>query len=237
MDPQQAAHAHGTLHTGGTFAGHVVPGTMLVLWALVWTAEALARGRVEPRPTLERSRLLPVLKVALPLVGVWIEIPGQGWDPPDVMANWQHVTMYGAFALSGIVDLLAAPGLLAPGATYLAYAAAHANAAFLFWSHGEGALVADAVHRLLVLAFALASASALVEAVRPGSATRWLRTAALFLVGAWFFVAAWILYRSGWDLADPVREGWAYLAFSWTAAATATLVLAARLAAGRRSTA
>jgi hypothetical protein len=226
---------HELLHVGGTFGGHVLPGAMLSVWALVWAAQALGRGQAEPAPTLERGWVVPLLKVALPLVGVWVEIPGRGWDPADVMANWQHVTMYGAFALSGGVDLLARSGRLSPAATYLAYAGAHANAGFLFWGHAGGAGVPHTVHRLLVLAFALASSVALLEAARPGKVVQWTRIGTLLLVGVWFMVAAWILYRSGWDLADPVREGWSYLAFSWSALAVAVFALGARLAAGRRS--
>ena len=54
-------------------------------------------------------------------------------------------------------------------------------------------------------------------------------------LGAWFIVAAWILYRSGWDFTDPVREGWTYMIFSWTAIGASVLTLGARLAARLRS--
>ena len=224
----------------GTFAGHILPGALLVAWALVWMAQAI-RGSSSSTSTrtLESSGAVAVLKIALPLAGMFAEIPGQGWPPgrgwpPDaILMNWQHVTMYGVFALSGVVDVLARRGALSPQATFAAYAAAQANAGFLFAAHGGHGGVEGLVHLLLVLVFAGAAATALLEAWRPTEGLAWARRGALLAVGAWFLVIAWILYRSGWDMADPVREGWVSMIFAWTMAGAAAVTVLARLAAGR----
>ena len=214
----------------GTFWGHALPGTLFILWALLWIAQAYLRGGTEPAErTLESGSGMPWVKVGLAAVGVWIEIPGQGWYPQDVMMNWQHVTMYSVFGLSGVVDLLARRGLLAAEATYVAYGAGMANAGFLFWGHSSHGGVEGLIHAVLALVFFLVAGLALVELARPGSGLRWGRIGTQLALGSWFIVGAWILYRSGWDLGDPVREGWTYLAFSWTATGSAVVTVAALL--------
>lgn len=228
------------MHTeavAGTFWGHALPGSLFIVWALYWIGQAIARGGRPPAGrALESGAVLPVVKIVLTAVGVWIEIPGDGWYPQDVMMNWQHVTMYSVFGLSGVVDLLARRGLLSDQATYTAYAAAMANAGFLFWGHSSHGGVEGIIHAVLALVFFTVAALAVVEILRPSQGTAWGRIGAQLLLGGWFIVGAWIIYRSGWNLADPVREGWTYTVFSWTAAVASVATLAALLAArGRRA--
>ncbi|MGD2045081.1 MAG: DUF716 domain-containing protein [Gemmatimonadota bacterium] len=222
----------------GTFWGHALPGSLLILWALYWVGEAILGGdEVAPGRTLESGLVLPIVKIVLAVVGVFIEIPGDGWYPQDVMMNWQHVTMYSVFGLSGIVDLLARRGLVSGRATYVAYAAAMANAGFLFWGHSSHGGVEGIIHAVLALVFFAVAALAVVEILKPSEGMVWGRIGAQLLLGSWFIVGAWIIYRSGWDLADPVREGWTYTVFSWTAAGASIATLAALFAAraARRS--
>jgi hypothetical protein len=238
---EQHVHA-GAVEVTGTLAGHLLPGTLFIVWALVWMSQAVVRRDPDrgDQP-LESGLAMPVLKIVLPVVGMWAEIPGQGWPPgrgwpaDAILMNWQHVTMYGVFALSGMVDLLARRGALSAQATLATYAAAHANAGFLFWAHGAHGGVPGVVHSLLVLAFAGAAGTALVELARPSRGTAWARRGALLAVGAWFIVVGWILYVSAWDLGDRVREGWSYMLFSWTVAAVAAVTIAFRVIAGRRA--
>lgn len=219
----------------GTFGGHALPGSLFIAWALYWIAQSVARGGASaPGRTLESGVVLPVVKIALATVGVWIEIPGQGWYAQDVMMNWQHLTMYSVFGLSGAVDLLARRRLLSDQATYVAYAAAMTNAGFLFWGHSAHGGVEDIVHTVLALVFFAVAALALIELVRPSSSLTWGRIGAQIVLGAWFIVGAWIIYRSGWDLADPVREGWTYTTFSLTATGASVFTLFALLLARAR---
>lgn len=231
------AHVHDASQASGTLGGHALPGAMFILWALIWMAQtARARSDATARRTLETSLYVPVLKIALPLVGAWIEIPGRGWYPMDVMMGWHHVNMYAVFSLSGVIDLLARRGRLGTGAGHFAYAAASLNAGFLFLVHGEHGGVAGAVHALLAGLFATAALAALVEWWRPSPGGTWTRIGALLAVGSWFMTGGWILYLSGWDLADPIREGWAYLVFSWMLVVVAVLTLGVRLSTGWRRT-
>lgn len=226
--------AHGEV-VSGTFWGHALPGSLLLAWAAYWIGlSALRRGSPDASRTLEPSALLPAVKIGLAAVGVWIEIPGQGWYPMDVMMNWQHVTMYSVFGLTGVVDLLARAGRISPQSTFVAYAAAMANAGFLFWGHSSHGGVEGTIHMILALVFFSVAAVAIAEAVRPSGGLRWGRIGAQVLLGTWFIVGAWIIYRSGWDLDDPVRQGWTYTVFSWTAVAAAAVTLASRFLAGAR---
>lgn len=218
-----------------TFEGHVLPGSMFLIWAVYWIAQRSVR---HPKPRhhglFESGLLLPVAKVLLPLVGVWVEIPGHGWYPGDVMMSWQHVTMYSVFCLSGLVDLAALRGRFAPSSTYAAYAAAQANAGFLFWGHTAHGGVEGLVHMHLAMVFFVVASIAVVEMLRPSPGLAWARIGAQLMLGSWFIVGGWILYRSGWDLSAPFREGWSYMVFSWTAVTITALTVGARVLAGFR---
>jgi hypothetical protein len=228
-------HAAG-MELSSTFEGHVLPGSMFLLWAFIWMAEVFLRRRGGPGRTLESGIFVPLVKVVIPLVGVWVEIPGQGWYPADVMMSWQHVTMYSVFSLSGVVDLLARRGLLSNGSTYVAFAAAHANAGFLFMGHsGHGPIVEGLVHLLLAMVFFSVAGFALAELARPAAGLHWMRMGAQLVLGSWFIVGGWILYRSGWDLAAPFNEGWSSMAFSWLVVAVSVLTVGVRILAGTRT--
>jgi hypothetical protein len=218
-----------------TFEGHVLPGSMFILWALIWIGQNFRAGAFEARDrALESSRLIPVLKVVLPLIGVWVEIPGEGWGPTTTLMSLQHVTMYSAFALTGVVDLLASRGLLSGTATFVAYAAAQANAGWLFWGHAIHEGVDGIVHRILASAFFAVAALAVLEVFRPSAGLAWLRLGTQLVLGSWFILGAWILYLSGWDLAASYNVGRSSMYFSWMVMGIASAVIAAKILADRR---
>jgi hypothetical protein len=139
----------------------------------------------------------------------------------------QHVTMYSAFALTGVVDLLAYKRLLPAAATYVAFAAAQTNAGFLFWGHAIHGGVDGIVHRILAGAFFVVAGVAVLEARRASTGLAWLRAGAQLVLGGWFILGAWVLYLSGWELNNPVNEGRSSMIFSWLVMAAATVVLSA----------
>jgi hypothetical protein len=232
MNHDMMAVTAADLHS--TFEGHVLPGTMFILWALIWMAQRIRQGAsAELSPTLESSLLLPVLKVVLPLVGVWVEIPGQGWGPTTTLMSLQHVTMYSAFAFTGVIDLLAHRGLLPQASTFLAFAAAQTNAGYLFWGHAIHDGVDGIVHRILAIVFFSVAGLAVVEVIRPAAGTGWLRIGAQLVLGTWFILGAWILYLSGWDLSASYNVGRSSMYFSWMVMGIAAVTIGGRILAGR----
>ncbi|XP_025769970.1 transmembrane epididymal protein 1A-like [Puma concolor] len=117
----------------GTLEGHLLPGICLLIFSLhysVMVSLALLRGQrfLKPPLTPKEKRghrwwqLVPVegmMKVAISLTGIITEFfypPGVNrmmmvdWEDPRrpflFYDNWYHVTMYGFFTLSGIVDIV-----------------------------------------------------------------------------------------------------------------------------------
>jgi hypothetical protein len=234
MDHGEHALAAAATDLHSTFEGHVLPGSMFILWALIWLAQRLSRSDAGGGATLESSALLPTLKVVLPLIGVWVEIPGERWGPTATLMSLQHVTMYSAFALTGVVDLLAYKKLLPGATTYVAFAAAQINAGFLFWTHAIHGGVDTAVHRILASAFFVVAAIAILEARRPAVGLGWARIGAQLVLGGWFILGAWVLYLSGWELDNPVNEGRSSMIFSWLVMTASVIVVSAWVFAARR---
>ncbi len=224
-----------TIEVSGTFAGHLYFGLLFTGWAVAWLVDGFARTSGPDDGPLERGSLLPSLKLVLPLIACWFELPNSGWDPDDAMMGWAHIASYFPFALTGCVDLLAQRGRLPPRAGYPAFAAAMLNAAFLFWAHDDHGGVPGASHSLLVLLLASSAGLALLEWTRGGAWLGWVRRGSVLALGTWLLLLTWILYHSGWVMADPIRVGWTYVLFSWNAIAVATLVTSAWLVVDRKS--
>jgi hypothetical protein len=220
-----------------TFEGHALPGSIFILWALFWIGGGLLRGGAigSGGGALESGIFMPIVKLAGATLGIVTEIPGDGWYPMDVAMSWQHVTMYSVFGVSGLVDLAARRGLLSNQATFVAYGLAMANAGMLFWGHSAHGGVEGLVHAILALVFSTVGALAFFEIVRPSEGLAWGRAGAQVLLGTWFIVGAWIIYLSGWDLSDMVRESWTYMVFSWTATLVVALAVSARIVAKART--
>ena len=77
------------MQLSSTFEGHVLPGSMFLIWAVYWIGQRwVGVGQARRAGLLETGIFLPVAKIVLPLIGVWVEIPGHGWYPGDVMMSW-----------------------------------------------------------------------------------------------------------------------------------------------------
>ncbi|GAB5576603.1 transmembrane epididymal protein 1 [Prionailurus iriomotensis] len=117
----------------GTLEGHLLPGICLLFFSLhysVMVSLALLQGQKFLKPPLTPKekrghrwwQLVPVegmMKVAISLTGIITEFfypPGVNrmmmvdWEDPRrpfvFYDNWYHVTMYGFFTLSGVVDIV-----------------------------------------------------------------------------------------------------------------------------------
>lgn len=88
----------------GNFLGHFAPGLIFIALGLWWLAELIFRGPRKPGELLERTIQVPLLKFVVLVIAGYIEMPNSGWFPMDWVMGWHHITVYLAFALSGVVD-------------------------------------------------------------------------------------------------------------------------------------
>lgn len=263
MDATPHAHALPHAHSRGTWGGHVLPGTFFALWGVWWLLSAISRWRctnsADAKATFQsrpfwplstRPLLEPQLKTVLPLVGVLVELwlhpgdvrwrhaldaTGEHWVAHSIV-NWQHATMYSAFALSGVVDWLSASGrvVLPEGVSWACLSGAFFIEAFLLVEHlrMQAGLMWD-IHLLLigaVLANALAvAASAQLQSFTSTLVCAWCTIAQ----GGWFLWQARILYGANpWDREDEDNAMMLPVVFVFHLLAVASLVLAVVSASG-----
>jgi hypothetical protein len=218
----------------GTFVGHLIPGVVFTIWGLWWLWEVAGSGRVrQPGEAVERTLFPPTVKILAVLIALPLELPNSGWQPMDWVMGWHHITGYLGFGLSGVVDLLARRGLVSSRATYFALAGAAINGAVLFYGHGNAPGVEGTAHNLLMLMFFAVAAFTVLELAVPSWNLEWFRIGSMIGLGAWLSITAWILFRSGWDMSDHVREGHVWLRFSWMTMTVAVVTTAGSIRARR----
>ena len=121
------------------------------------------------------------------------------------LAEWQHTAMYGAFAFSALIDLIALyapPDTLPPGAPHAALAGAFALEAGLFGFHLEGTAFDVRAHTLLACLITACAALTTAEAAFPATPILGVaRAHATIMQGVWFCVLARVLFegRRAWD--------------------------------------
>ena len=235
LGAMQHMHAEMAGGASGTLLGHVVAGAGFLAWGLWWLYRALRRGGDVPGAPVDPGLGAPLTKIAFVGVFLFFEMPNRGWQPHDIVMSTHHMTVYAGIGLTGFVDLLARSGRLAARATHLALAAAMFNAGFLFAVHGNPPGAESAAHLLLELTWIAVGAFALLEITYSSALARWYRIGAMTAAGTWLLLISWILFVSGWRLADPLSSSWTYLIFSWNVAAVGALVLIARIAVGRKA--
>jgi hypothetical protein len=219
----------------GTFVGHLIPGIVFTLWGLFWLWELVGSGRArEAGEPVERTLIPPSVKILAVLIALPLELPNAGWRPMDWVMGWHHITGYLAFGLSGLVDLAARRGYLSYRATYLALAGASFLGAILFYGHGNAPGVEGASHSILIMMFFAVGIFSILEIAAPSWRLEWFRIASMIGLGAWLSITAWILFRSGWDMADHAREGHVWLRFAWMIMTVATVTTLASIRVARR---
>ena len=195
--------------------GHVVPGVFFMLWGLLWFRRA-NRGESPFGPPAERW----LVAIAV-IFGVVIELGYTGWVLSDrSVMNYQHATMYVAFALPSLLN-----GKVTERLTYATLAGAFTIAGILFIAHGNPNEVSEAVHVLMAIIFFGAGLMAALEArgpATPGLAfgRSWLTVA----VGIWFLVAAWVLGASHYDFHSMAVVLRVRLFFIWDVGLTGLLL-------------
>lgn len=244
----------------GSFSGHVLPGSLFVLYGAAWIILAMvthlkskasssqAAGKKAKRDhsmangvsffdykrdiglsrkswlpfpcsPLSRVPLEPIIKIVLPFIGILVEafltvikdhqgkphITGSvyhvyqsdGYLNP--LGKLQHITMYGAFVLSGIVDILTIFVKFPHQTSALFLALAFSIEGILFYFHTEGRDTMNVeIHSILTLVIGIC---ALFAFLRTMYATNLLVNLGLgfsiFLQGTWFIQAAYFLYPPG----------------------------------------
>jgi hypothetical protein len=214
----------------GSFVGHLAPGIVFTLWGLWWLLELVGSGRPrELGEPLERTLVPTALKLLAVAVALPLELPNAGWRPMDWVMGWHHITGYLGFGLSGVIDLLARRGLVSARATYLALAGAAFNGAVLFYGHGNAPGVEGSAHNILMMMFFAVGVFSILETAAPSWRFEWFRIGSMIALGAWLSITAWILFQSGWDLADHAREGHVWLRFSWMIMSVTAITTAASI--------
>lgn len=211
----------------GTLLGHLVPGTFFILFAVWWGFSigikhfqaSRSRKRIVYRSTTtfpcffcssSSSRRIPIesyIKLICSILGMIGEfatgfthlynetLKRKVWGFGE--NNAQHITMFLAFGLASIFEILIHKKYSLPdGIDFLANILAYGIEGFLFHFHLHGRNAVDIhVHTLLVYAILFCMISAIWEYNRPEQIlATYARIAGTFLQGVWFYAVGFILY-------------------------------------------
>ncbi|XP_067850748.1 transmembrane epididymal protein 1A-like [Heptranchias perlo] len=209
----------------GTFIGHISPGLAFfsfgILYAVKFSLMVLRGEKIQLlspsrtsgfRSCFKRIPIEGIMKIVYGTLAVMAELfypPGvykliiynkEKPDYPFTHPNeWQHITMYSYFALSGWVDIISQACL--PRRLFLfeniAITIAFYIEALLLYSHMHGKeRVENSVHTLLLLTCFLVCLILTVELWRPNDHILWFtKTCLVMIQGTWLLHAAFILYK------------------------------------------
>ncbi|XP_064602003.1 transmembrane protein 45B-like [Liolophura sinensis] len=233
----------------GSFGGHVLPGSIFILFSFMMSINACVtfhqssrRGKrfksfsffYVPCVRLQRVPLEAVLKLLLTTVGIGIEVyNGFSNGKFVVMGNAQHATMYAYFGFNALTELLVhfkAP--LPRNTEYVTLAMAFMVEGLLFKFHLHGRSQLDVlVHTLLLYVVYACIISVIVEMKYRYSILSPLARAYFLLIqGTWFWQVGFILYNPSpnavpWKADDHGELTLVTLLFAWHALADFIILL------------
>ncbi|XP_029654253.1 transmembrane protein 45B-like [Octopus sinensis] len=235
----------------GTFGGHALPGTFFLLFAFWYTVQIFNRyfqcrkrnARFTSTVTfpctclcgrLKKWPLESIMKIVLVIIGFSGEIiTGLRPGPYVILGNGQHATMFFAFGLSGVVELLLffkAP--LPTDVDYIANILAFTIELVLFTFHLHGRSELDVLlHVLLTYVIIASLISAFIEMkFRHNVLAPLARTYFVMLQGSWFWQVGFILYRpfpgkSPWKGDDHSQMMLITIYFAWHSIACFIIIL------------
>ena len=203
----------------GSFAGHVLPGSFLIIMGVWWTFNILHRYFVSLYVERERYKstatfcttCLPkrfqcthweaVLKIILCVVGMVGEMGTAYGNSREgykfYYGNVQHTTMFFFFGFAGVFDLIQYHGAALPVNTdYMMMFTAFCVEGLLFYFHLDGRPDVDVhLHRLLIIAIGGCAVSTLFEIKTKTNVLLSLsRSCFVILQGTWFYQIAFVLY-------------------------------------------
>lgn len=233
----------------GTLAGHLLPGICFLFTSLYYSvlvSLALLRGQrflQLPLPPKEKQghrwKRVPVLgvgKVVISLTGILAEFfypPGANrmkmvnWEDPRrpfvFSNNWHHITMYGFFMLSGVVDIVsqACQARQSLKLERAAEALAFCVLALLMMAHIENKSILEVrVHILFIVPTFLVSLVLAIEVWVPDQPQLWvLKTWLGLVLSTWMLQLCLVMYipPSGQSWRSENHEDLAFLAifFCW----------------------
>ena len=167
-------------------------------------------------PCLPRFHIEPACKIILPLLGIIIELlvdkDGEGniiFSPATLgdVERLQHGTMYLAFIISGLVDLLSIVVRIPRVTGMLFLSAAFWLEGLLFYFHVGGREMLDVrIHLILVLGIFGCGVATLARMYSPTNLLiNGSFTFAMLFQGTWFIQAAEVLYgnnAAAWNWSD-----------------------------------
>eukprot|EP01024_Parvocaulis_polyphysoides_P044069 TRINITY_DN40505_c0_g1_i4.p1 TRINITY_DN40505_c0_g1~~TRINITY_DN40505_c0_g1_i4.p1 ORF type:complete len:339 (-),score=30.45 TRINITY_DN40505_c0_g1_i4:64-1014(-) len=219
-------------HSHGSFIGHAIPGTMFIIMGIWWTINVFClqlqqeKNSSNNRQAVFRCRswylwpwkpewpLEPIVKVMAAFIGIVVELilsghgewrklyASDGYFCEGHLNNWQHGAMYGAFGLSGLVDLLGADGKLPKHIESAFLALAFIVEGELMGFHLKGSPLEIRIHLILTLLIFYCVITVLGEMCAQNSfVMSCAKCHAVILQGAWFNHVGSILYLGhvAWD--------------------------------------
>ncbi|XP_039706487.1 transmembrane epididymal protein 1A-like [Pteropus medius] len=234
----------------GTLKGHLLPGMFFLFFSIyysVLTSLALLRKQRFCKPPLSPRekqghkwwQLVPVegvAKVVIALIGIILEFfypPGVNrlkmidWEDPQrpflFQNNWQHVTMYGFFLLSGVVDIVSQSCQARQNIKLerAAEALAFCVLALLMVAHTENKSALEMrVHILFVVPTFLVSLVLTIEVWVPDQPQLWVLKCWMGLVlSSWLLQLCVVMYvpPSGqpWKGENPADLAFLSIFFCW----------------------
>ena len=236
----------------GHIMGHAVPGTMFLLIGFWWLCNVVndvlisqSERTNEARPyksktwygirrpltgkcTLCKHLGEPFIKIALCLMGAIMELTSARWtlfndhgDFKDVN-NFAHATMFGFFALTGVIDLLEFIGVLRSkhfcSLGHILMAMAFFVEGFLFYFHLSGRNKLDSHAHCIIYSICFATTLVLLlETIWMDSGILGLARCFLVLLqGTWFYQVSFMLYGPRkWSSKSKEAAMFVPIAFAW----------------------
>ncbi|XP_004603323.2 transmembrane epididymal protein 1 [Sorex araneus] len=243
----------------GSFAGHLLPGMIFLIFSLYYSvllSFALLRGQrflKAPLPPKEKRgrrcwQVVPVegvMKVVVTMTGILPELfyplgvnrmKMVDWEDPRrpflFKDNWHHITMYGFFLVSGVVDIVS-QSCQARQNVRLERAAeslAFCVVALLMASHlGNKSALEVRVHILFIVPTLLVSLALFVEIWVPDHPGVWVVKVWMGLVlSNWMLQLGVLMYvpptGQPWRSENPVDMAFVILFFCWHLGLAAALM-------------
>ncbi len=227
----------------GSFQGHVLPGSMFLLFGIWWISQLPRRFLLCQQEGIpffstvtfpfpwKRSSRYPI-EAAVKVVLCLVAMAGELFAATDFgkekslvyIGDVQHVTMYGFFMLSGVTDILMFRHFrwIPKGTDYAVLALAYLSECILFSNHlhGRSSLDVQLHTHLLYVISACAVITLLEHNFRKNVLLPFLRGYGTLLQGSWFIQVGCILYppvpgMGHWKGEDPEHMAVATLIFSW----------------------